>query len=66
MLSATFWPASGIFLLPVATLVMFGKMLNRYRDAAVIFGVMLVLSLGTIAWAIRHDTLEPNPGLDRP
>ncbi len=53
----------GIFLLPVSTLVMFGKMLNRFRDAAVIFGVMLVLSLGTVAWAIWHDTLKPNPGL---
>ncbi|MGO8688473.1 MAG: potassium-transporting ATPase subunit KdpA [Thermoguttaceae bacterium] len=53
----------GIFLLPVATLVMFGKMLKRYRDAAVIFAVMLVLSLGTVAWAIWHDTLKPNPGL---
>ena len=53
----------GIFLLPVATLVMFGKMLNRYRDAAVIFGVMLVLSVATVAWAISHDTLQPNPAL---
>jgi K+-transporting ATPase ATPase A chain len=53
----------GIVLLPVSTLVMFGKMLNRFRDAAVIFGVMLVLSLGTVAWAIWHDTLTPNPGL---
>ena len=53
----------GILLLPVATLVMFGRMLRRYRDAAVIFGVMLVLSLGTVAWAISHDTLEPNPAL---
>jgi potassium-transporting ATPase potassium-binding subunit len=53
----------GLFLLPVATLVMFGKMLNRYRDAAVIFGVMLVLSLATVGWAIYHDTLQPNPGL---
>jgi K+-transporting ATPase ATPase A chain len=53
----------GIFLLPVSTLVMFGKMLKRYRDAAVIFGVMLVLSLGTVAWAIWHDALKPNPAL---
>jgi K+-transporting ATPase ATPase A chain len=53
----------GLFLLPVATVVMFGKMLNRYRDAAVIFGVMLVLSLGTVAWAISQDTLKPNPAL---
>jgi potassium-transporting ATPase potassium-binding subunit len=53
----------GLFLLPVATLVMFGRMLNRYRDAAVIFGVMLVLSLGTVAWAIHFDALRPNPAL---
>ena len=53
----------GLFLLPVATLVMFGRMLNRYRDAAVIFGVMLVLSLATVAWAIHYDTLQPNPAL---
>jgi len=53
----------GLFLLPVATLVTFGKMLNRYRDAAVIFGVMLSLSLTTVAWAIRCDTLQPNPAL---
>ncbi len=53
----------GIFLLPVATLVMFGKMLDRYRDAAVIFGVMLVLSLATVVWAITRDTLQPNPAL---
>lgn len=53
----------GIFLLPVATLVTFGRMLNRFRDAAVIFGVMLVLSLGTVVWAIWQDTLKPNPAL---
>ncbi len=53
----------GLFLLPVAALVMFGKMLNRYRDAAVIFGVMLVLSVASVAWAIHYDTLQPNPAL---
>ena len=42
---------------------MFGKMLKRYRDAAVIFGVMLVLSVATVAWAIWFNTLQPNPGL---
>jgi K+-transporting ATPase ATPase A chain len=53
----------GLFLLPVATLVMFGKMLSNFRHAAVIFGVMLVLSVTTIVWAITFDTLRPNPGL---
>ncbi len=53
----------GIFLLPMASLVTFGKMLKRFRDAWVIFGVMLVLSLATLVWAISFDTLAPNPGL---
>lgn len=53
----------GIILVPVATLVMLGRMLNNFRHAAVIFGVMLILSLGTIGWAIYFDTTQPNPGL---
>jgi K+-transporting ATPase ATPase A chain len=53
----------GIILIPVATLVMFGKMLNNYGHAAVIFGVMLVLSVVTIAWAVHWDTAHPNPAL---
>jgi potassium-transporting ATPase potassium-binding subunit len=53
----------GIILIPVATLVMFGKMLNNFRHAAVIFGVMLVLSLGTLAWVLHWDTGKPNPSL---
>jgi K+-transporting ATPase ATPase A chain len=53
----------GIILLPIAQLVMFGKMLRNFRHAAVIFGVMLVLSVGTIVWAVYWDTLQPNPAL---
>jgi potassium-transporting ATPase potassium-binding subunit len=53
----------GLFLLPLAALVTFGKMLNRYRDALVIFCVMLVLSIGTVVWVIYDDALKPNPAL---
>src|SRR5262249_2826786 len=53
----------GIILIPVSTLVMFGKMLSNYRHAAVIFGVMLVLSAVTIVWAVYWDTAQPNPAL---
>src|SRR5262245_29257039 len=42
----------GIILIPVSTLVMFGRMLNNFRHAAVIFAVMLVLSASTIGWAV--------------
>jgi K+-transporting ATPase ATPase A chain len=38
-------------------------MLNNYRHAAVIFGVMLVLSVATILWAVYWDTAQPNPAL---
>src|SRR5262249_34461513 len=53
----------GIILIPVSTLVMFGRMLNNYRHAAVIFGVMLVLSVGTLAWVLYWDTTKPKPAL---
>jgi K+-transporting ATPase ATPase A chain len=52
-----------IILIPVASLIMFGRMLNDFRHAAVIFGVMLVLSAGTVAWAIYYDSIQPNPAL---
>ncbi len=52
-----------IILVPIACLVMFGRMLNRMRDAAVIFGVMFVLSAATVVWAVATDTAMPNPAL---
>src|SRR5262245_63911278 len=53
----------GIILIPVSTLVMFGRMLKNYRHATVIFAVMLVLSVSTIVWAVYWDTANPNPAL---
>src|SRR5208282_1942490 len=35
----------------------------RLRHSIVIFGVMLTLFVGTVAWAIYYDTMQPNPGL---
>src|SRR5205814_82619 len=52
-----------IILLPIAQLVMFGRMIGNLRHARVIYGVMLLLSVATIVWAISHDTLQPNPAL---
>ena len=51
----------GIILIPVSTLVMFGKMLNNLRHAAAIFGVMLVLSVTTIVWVMYWDTANRTP-----
>jgi K+-transporting ATPase ATPase A chain len=52
-----------LILVPIASLVMFGRMLNNFRHAGVIFAVMLLLSLGTIVWAVHYDTQQPNPAL---
>jgi K+-transporting ATPase ATPase A chain len=52
-----------IILIPVASLVMLGRMLSNFKHATVIFGVMLVLSAATIVWGIAYDSLQPNPAL---
>jgi K+-transporting ATPase ATPase A chain len=52
-----------IMLLPMAAVVMFGKMLNNLRHAVVIFGVMLLLFVTFIGWAVYWDSANPNPAL---
>jgi K+-transporting ATPase ATPase A chain len=61
-----------ILLVPMACVVMFGRMLSRGpraaevkggRQAVVIFAVMLVFLVAFTAWGIATDTLAPNPGL---
>jgi K+-transporting ATPase ATPase A chain len=52
-----------ILIFPFALVVMFGRMLHRPRDAAVVYGSMLVLFVILIAWAVAYDTFAPNPGL---
>ena len=53
----------GMMLFPFSLVLMYGRMLERLRHAWVIFAVMMVLMVGTIAWTIFYDTLQPNPGL---
>jgi K+-transporting ATPase ATPase A chain len=52
-----------IILIPVATLVMFGRMLSNMKHAGVVAGVMLILSAVTVVWGISQDSLKPNPAL---
>lgn len=52
-----------IILLPMSAVVMFGRMLNNLRHAAVIFSVMLVFLSALIGWAVYWDAMRPNPGL---
>lgn len=48
---------------PFCLVLMYGRMLGRFRHSLVIFSVMLSLFVATIAWAIYFDTFRPNPGL---
>jgi len=50
-----------ILLFPFSLVVMFGRMLKQDRHAAVIYGVMMILFVGMIGWAVYHDSLHPNP-----
>lgn len=53
----------GMMLFPFGLVLMYGRMLGRLRHAWVIFSVMMVLMVGTIAWTVWYDTYKPNPGL---
>jgi K+-transporting ATPase ATPase A chain len=50
-----------IILIPMAVVVMFGRMVNNLRHAAIIFGVMLLQLLALTGWAIYWDSMQPNP-----
>ncbi len=52
-----------ICLFPFTLVLMFGRMLHKMRHAVVIYGVMMILFVTMIGWAIYWDTLLPNPGL---
>jgi K+-transporting ATPase ATPase A chain len=47
---------------PFALVVMFGRMLNQMRHAAVIYGVMLTMFACLMFWSVYWDTMHPNPG----
>lgn len=47
-----------ILLMPMACVWMFGRITGRMKDAAVLFGVMLVLLLGKAGWALHWES-EP-------
>jgi potassium-transporting ATPase potassium-binding subunit len=60
---ANFVTTSSMMLFPMALVFMFGRMLKRFRHSVMIFGVMLVMLIGTVLWTIHFDALKPNPGL---
>jgi potassium-transporting ATPase potassium-binding subunit len=50
-----------MMIFPFSLVLMYGRMLGRVRHAVVIYGVMLSMMIGLIAWAVYFDTLQPNP-----
>jgi K+-transporting ATPase ATPase A chain len=52
-----------ILIIPMACVVMFGKMLRAMRQAAVIGGVLFLFLIGMTVWTVSTDALQPNPGL---
>ncbi len=60
---SNFFNTLAMMIFPFALVLMFGRMLKRFRHSLVIFCVMLFMMAGTIVWSISFDTLKPNPGL---
>ncbi len=60
---ANFFNTLAMMIFPFALVLMYGRMLGRFRHGLVIFIVMLVFMAGTVVWSVGFDTLQPNPGL---
>jgi K+-transporting ATPase ATPase A chain len=60
---SNFFNTLSMMVFPFALVLMYGRMLNRWRHSLVIFSVMLLLMTGTVVWSVYFDTLKPNPGL---
>jgi K+-transporting ATPase A subunit len=60
---SNFYTCVNILIFPFSLVIMFGRMLGNLRQAAVIYGVMMLLFIAMITWGVSHDTLQPNPGL---
>ena len=60
---SNFFNTLAMMIFPFALVLMYGRMLGRFKHGLVIFSVMWVLMAGTVVWAVYFDTLKPNPGL---
>jgi K+-transporting ATPase ATPase A chain len=60
---SNFFNTLAMMIFPFALVLMYGRMLGRFRHGLVIFSVMLLLMTGTVVWSVYFDTLRPNPGL---
>jgi potassium-transporting ATPase potassium-binding subunit len=61
--TSNFFTTLAMMIFPFSLVLMYGRMLGRIRHSVVIYGVMLAMMAGLIAWVIVTDTMQPNPGL---
>ncbi|MFZ0050597.1 MAG: potassium-transporting ATPase subunit KdpA [Desulfobaccales bacterium] len=60
---SNFFNTLAMMIFPFALVLMYGRMLGRFRHGLVIFIVMLIFMASTVVWSVYFDTLKPNPGL---
>jgi K+-transporting ATPase ATPase A chain len=60
---ANFVNTMAMMVFPFMLVLMYGRMLGKFRHGVVIFMVMIFMMVGTILWSVAYDTLQPNPGL---
>jgi K+-transporting ATPase ATPase A chain len=60
---SNYFTCLNILVFPFSLIIMFGRMLRNMRHACVIYGVMMLMFVVMIGWAVYWDTLHPNPGL---
>ena len=54
---------AAIILIPMACIVLFGRMIRNFKHALVLGGSMLLFLGAFVVWGIATDTLQPNPAL---
>jgi potassium-transporting ATPase potassium-binding subunit len=60
---SNFFNTLAMMIFPFALVLMYGRMLGRFRHGLVVMAVMLVFMASTIVCSVYFDTLQPNPGL---
>lgn len=60
---SNFFNTLAMMIFPFALVLMYGRMLGRFKHGLVVFAVMWVLMAGTVGWSVYFDAMKPNPGL---
>jgi K+-transporting ATPase ATPase A chain len=58
-----FFSCVNILIFPFSLVVMFGRMLNNLRHAAVLYSAMMAMFVVLVGWGVIFDSMQPNPAL---